>query len=126
MLTDGPGDGQDVGEIGGAILIGWSADGDELKKAVSHPCRRVRGKTEAPGSPVTLHHSLQTRFENGHPASIEQGDFFGVDVDAQDAIADLREASPRNQTHIATAEDGDIHQDSPGLRPDWPVKIFLY
>jgi hypothetical protein len=42
-------------------------------------------------------------------AIFQNSDFFGIDIEAEHIVADIRQASARNQTDIAGANHGDFH-----------------
>jgi hypothetical protein len=46
---------------------------------------------------------------NGHAAFVQDGDLARVDVEAQDVVADLGEAGPGHETHVAGADHRDLH-----------------
>ncbi len=45
---------------------------------------------------------------HGHAAAIEGGDLGGVDVEAADAVAQVRQAGAGDQANVAGADDGDV------------------
>jgi hypothetical protein len=46
---------------------------------------------------------------DGNFAALEAFDFAGVDIDAQDVIAGIGEASACDQTYVTGSKDGDSH-----------------
>src|SRR5205823_6052117 len=57
-----------------------------------------------------LHHSF---LDDGGLARGDQAELRLVDVDADDPMPVAREACKRNGTHVAQAEDADIHAEAP-------------
>ena len=48
-----------------------------------------------------------------HPAVVQRRDLGGVDVEAHDVVADLREARTGDEPDVAGADDGDFHAATP-------------
>ena len=52
----------------------------------------------------------QAVLEDRHLALAQAGDPLGVDVGADDVVAEMREAGGRGEPDVARADDGDSHR----------------
>jgi hypothetical protein len=108
-FADGGGDLFDVGHLGLAVVALGGADGDEDDGAFAAGAFDVGGEAEAAGFVVALHDGFEAGFEEGDLALFEAGDLGGVDVGAEDVVADVGEAGADDEADVAAADDGDSH-----------------
>jgi hypothetical protein len=101
--------GQHVLQVGAAIFIGRGAHGNELDVAKGHGVGHVGGEAQAPGLDVGLDQRAQAGLVDGHAAAVQGGDLGGVDVQAADAVAQVRQAGAGDEADVAGADDGDVH-----------------
>ncbi len=66
-------------------------------------------KRQPAGVDVGLDQFAQAGLMDGHAAAVEGGDLGGVDVEAADAVAQVRQAGAGDQADVAGADDGDVH-----------------
>jgi hypothetical protein len=71
---------------------------------------RVGAEAKAAGRGVALHHVAQTRLVNRQAAFAQHGDLGGVDVEAEDLVAEVGQAGGRHESHIARPNDSDFHE----------------
>ena len=83
---------------------GRSAHGDEHGVGLGDGRGALRGEEQPARLHVGGHQRLQPRLENGHLAPLQALDLAGVLVDAGDHVAEVGEAGPRHQAHIARAD----------------------
>jgi hypothetical protein len=98
-----------VPQVGAAVLVGRRAHRDEHHLAVGDAGRGVGGEVQAPGAVVADHQRLEPGLVDRDHALREAVDLRLVDVDADDVVADLRQARARDEADVARAEDGDAH-----------------
>jgi hypothetical protein len=107
------GRGENVGEIGLAVLVGGRADRDE--RDVDAGDRLGVGRRE--GEPPLLHVATDELFEprlvDRDPARPEHLDLASVHVEAADLVPGLGEAGARDEPHVARSDDGDLHVPTP-------------
>ena len=58
---------------------------------------------------VLAHQFLQPRLVDGHAPSLQQFDLLRVLVHADDLVARFGEAGAGHQSHVARADDGQVH-----------------
>jgi len=112
VLADAARDRQHILQVRRAVLIGRRAHGNELKQPVGDSGRHISGEVQAPSLCIALYQFFQPGLMDGDAPLIEHFDLIGVDVDAQHMVADLSEASTRNETNISGAENSDFHGGS--------------
>src|SRR5690606_33117417 len=112
VLGDGSGDRQHILQVGGAILVGGRANGDELDTAVAHTGRRVGGELQPAGGVVVAHQVFQARFIDRNLALLQARDLVRVHIHADHLVADFGQHGALHQTHIARANYGYFHGDS--------------
>ena len=118
-LADVAGCLQDVAHIRAAVLVGRGTDRDELQGTMRDRCVDVGGEAQPPRGDVALDHQLQARLVNRYAAGLERFDLSLVDVQAQDVVADLREAGSGDEPDVARANHRDFHCGVPRARLIW-------
>ena len=113
MLGDSPGDVQHVAEIGGAVLVGGRADGDEQDLAVVDGRGCIGGELQTPGRGVAFQHRLETGFVDGYFAAIQRIDLGLVDVHTDDLITHFGKAGAGDQSDVSRAKHCDVHSEFP-------------
>jgi hypothetical protein len=77
------------------------------------PSRQARStsvvKRRRPALWLLLHDGFEAGLEEGDLALFEAGDLGGVDVGAEDVVADVGEAGADDEADVAAADDGDSH-----------------
>ena len=96
-------------EVGGAVLVRWRADRDELEEPVTHALCGIGGKREPSSGNILAQHVVEAGLVDRHTAALEHGDLLGIDVDAEDIVADLGQADAGDEADIAAAKNRDIH-----------------
>ena len=108
--ADFGGGGHDIGEVGMAIAAtGRRADGDKDRVGPRHRLGQIKGKGQPPGGDILGHEVFQTWLEDRHFARPQPVDLGGVLVNADDLMAEIRKADPRNQADIAGANHRNLH-----------------
>ncbi len=110
MPGDGAGHRQHILQVGGAVLVRRRADRDELVHAVGHAFGGIGGEAQAAFGGVLQHQFGQARFIDGNLPLAQARHLVGVDVHTQDVVADVGEAGSGDQSDVAGAENGDIHE----------------
>ena len=117
VLGDGAGGGGDIAQVGFAIHAGGRAHGDEDELAALQAFGIGGGKGKATGAHVALHQLMETRLVDGHLAALQAFDLFFVDVQGDDAVAQIGEAGGSNNTDITDADHADLfHFSRPPLK----------
>src|SRR5216683_873131 len=78
----------------------------------SSPCatgRHVGGKTQPSRLAVTLDDRLQAGFEDGNFVFVQEIYFFLVHIQAENAVARVREASTGDEPYVASSYNRDVH-----------------
>lgn len=108
-----PGDssrgGKHIFQVGGAILIGWSAHSDHLNHAELRSLLDIEGEGQAPGVDVSLHHAIEPRFMNGNDSSAQARDLAFVDIQALDLVTHVGQTGAGHKADIASPDDGNLH-----------------
>src|SRR6185437_601819 len=110
VAGNGPRGGQYVPQIRGAVLIRGGPDRDELEKPVLDAAGRICGEFDTPGFGVATDQRLEAGFMDGDLTAAQPLDLVGIDVDAHDMVAGVRQACACNQSDIAGPKDCDTHQ----------------
>src|SRR3989344_3581460 len=92
-----------------AIVRRGRAHRDELHVTVGNTARHVGGKRQPAGADIADDYLLQPWLVDWNLCALQCGNFFGIRVDAQDIIAQLRKAYAGNEPHITGSEQGEIH-----------------
>ena len=108
---------QHVLQVGRAVLARRRADGDELHLAVQGGGARVGVEAEAPGGGIALHDLGQAGLVDRQAAFLQHRDLVGVDVEAEDIVADIGEAGARDEADVAGTDDRDFHGERAGPGP---------
>ena len=109
VAADRAGRGDDVLQVGRAVLVGRGAHRDELQQPVRHRLCHVGGEAQPAGGAVARHHVEQAGLVDRHAAGLDDADLLGVEVQAQHVVAHLGETGAADQADVAGADDGDLH-----------------
>jgi len=71
---------------------------------VVHALFRAGGELETPSVEVALDHGIEAGLVDGHLAGFEHLDLAFIDIDTDDMVAGIGQASAGNQAHVAGAE----------------------
>ena len=116
-LGDGFGGHAHIAQVGFAVHAGGRAHADEDEVGVGQRRGVVGGEVQASGFDVAHDDLGQPRFVDGDFAAVEHGDFFGVDVNAGDAVAEIGETRAGGQADIAGAGNGNgFHHGRSSIR----------
>ena len=97
-----------VGEVGGeAVLALWCADADEVHVSACGCQGRVRGERETSGGQRLLEQLRQAGLEERHAPVVQPADLTGVDVDADDLVADDGHADGMGGAEVPGADHAD-------------------
>ena len=99
-------------EIRGPILTGGSPDRNENRQAGFHSLSEIGGEGQPPFRQPFADQFGQSRFVNGNLALIQLGDPTLVRVHAGHMDPELGETGSCHQSHVAGANDADIHTPS--------------
>jgi hypothetical protein len=101
--------GEDVLEIGGAVLTLWRANGneDDLRRLDSR--LQVRGKGEAFFVIVAPHQLFEAGLVDRHAAGTQRVDLRLVLIDADDGVPIFGQACSQYEADIPSTDDGDFH-----------------
>jgi len=113
VLADRACDGQDVLEVGGAVLVGRRADGDDHDVGALDRRPDVRGELEAPSALIAGDERLEPRLVDREPVLLQAVDLPRVDVGARNVVPRLREAGADDQPDVPRSDDGDFHVTLP-------------
>ena len=114
MGGDFAGGGIDERKIGIAVAAtGRSADRDEDRLCVRHRCRQIRREGQPAIAHVLGDDLLQAGLVDRHDALFEPGDLGRVEIDADDVMAEIGEAGPRNEAHIARTDHRNTQPNTP-------------
>ncbi len=105
--------GEHVLHVGGAVLVGRRADGDELERAMRNRRVDVGGEVQPPGGDVARDHRLEAGLVDRHAALIQDLDLARVDVEAQHVVADLGETGAGDEPDVAGPDHRDFHASTP-------------
>jgi hypothetical protein len=97
-------------QVGGAVFIGRSANGDDLQLAEGHRFRDIRGESQLPAFDICLDKVFEARFLYGDMLVFQPIDFAGNDIHAQNMMPDLCKAGPCNQADITGTGDCYLHK----------------
>ena len=106
---DAIGDREDGADVGRSVGPRRRAHRDEVRVGLVEGSHDLGGEAQAPGPHVAAHQIGEARLVDRDGAALELANAFGVDVDAQDLVAQLREPGPRDETHVADAERDELH-----------------
>ncbi len=108
--SDLPGRAQDVLQVCAAVLTGRRAHGDEHDFGACDALGVVRGEAQPAVADVALQELLEARLVDGHDPAFQPVDLGLIDVDADDGVPALGEASSGNQADVARTDDGNAHE----------------
>ena len=94
VLANGASNSADVLQIRRTILVGRSADRDELEQAMGDARRNIGGESQPAAGAVAANHLIQTRFVDGDLATLQQRHLALVHIDAQHLVADFGKTGP--------------------------------
>ena len=101
-----------VFHVGAAVRSLRGAHGDEDQVAVLHRLLYVAGEAEPSASQAVGQLGLRPRLVDGAHAPLQLLDLFGDHIQAHHLVAPLGEAKPRDQAHVAGADDGNFLHNS--------------
>ena len=108
---------EDVGEIGIAVAAAHRrSDGEKHELGLAHRLSQRRGKMETSRFRVARDQRVEAGLVDRHLASLEPGDPTRVLVDARYGEAEFGKTGRRDQSHIACANDADLHGTPPPER----------
>src|SRR5690606_32817003 len=122
VLADGIGDLENVFQVRGPVLVGRCADGDEDDIGEIDALGNVGREPQTAGMHVVDHHRFQARLVDRQAAREQSFDLGLVGIDAQDVVADIRQAGARDQADVAGANYRHIHA-SVTLRASWKETV---
>ncbi|MOA13369.1 hypothetical protein D3C78_1334180 [compost metagenome] len=114
VTRDGLADGQDLAQIGTAIVPGRRAHGDKQHLAMLHGELFVAGEMQTASLQAFTHQRGQARLVNAHLALAQAVDLALVDVHAHHVMAHFGQHGGLHQTYVATSEYTDFHGGFPG------------
>src|SRR5471032_2819570 len=85
------------------------AASDELQTAVRHRGGDVGREMQTAGGAVARHDFFQARLMDRDAAAIEHGDFFLVDVEAENVVTQFGQTGSGHQAYVAGANNRDFH-----------------
>jgi hypothetical protein len=88
---------------------GGRAHGDEYRVGAIDGGGQIGGEAQPPGGDVARHDLVEPGLVDRHLAAFEHGDLVGRLVDADDIMAEIRKAHPRNEADIARADHRNLH-----------------
>ncbi len=97
-------DAQHVLQIGRAVFVRRSADGDELNGGMLDGFFGVGGEAQSAFGDVAFHNWLQARLPDRDDALLQLVDLVLINIHAHHSMADFCEAGARDQANIAGAE----------------------
>jgi hypothetical protein len=103
------GDFLDVGKIDAAIWLWRGGDGDENDIGTIDTFLGAGCEMKAFGSDIAVQKVLKAGFVDGNFSGAELLDFFRVVIDANHIVADLGEASARDETDISGSNNTEFH-----------------
>ena len=109
VVADGLRDGLDILEVGGALVGHRGTNGDEDDLALADGGSDIGGEGEATVGLVADDNLVETRLIDGELVALEHLDFAGVDVGADDRVANVGETGAGNQTHISRTDHTNLH-----------------
>jgi len=84
-------------------------DRDEDRLGPFHPCGKLAGEGQPAGRDVAGNQLVEPGLEDRHHALFERADLGFVLVDADDVMAEVREAGAGHQPDIAGSDNRDAH-----------------
>lgn len=99
-----------MAQVGAAVLVGRRADRDEDDFGMRDGAVIVGGEQNPSSRRIAGNQLVQTRLMDGNLARVEHVDFPGVDVKAQDRVADIGKTGAGNQANVASADNGNFHK----------------
>jgi len=99
----------DVRKVDASIRLWRRGDGDKNDIRAIHPFFGAGGEVEALGGHIAVEKVLEARFVNGNFSSAELFDFFRIVIDTNHIVADLGEASARDEADISGSNNAKFH-----------------
>ena len=109
VVTDGLGDGLHILEVCGALVGHRGADGDEDDLALADGGSDIGGEGEPALGLVADDDVVEAGLVDGELIALEHLDFAGIDIGADDRVADIGKAGASNQTHISRTDHTNLH-----------------
>ena len=101
MLADRARDREHVAEVRGAVLVRRRADRDDLEQPVGDGSLGVRREGKPALVPVQRDQLVEAGLVDRHLAGIQARDLGGIDVDADDVIAGIRQAGAGDEPDVS-------------------------
>ena len=101
MLADRARDREHVAKVRGAVLVRRRADGDDLEQPVGDGSLGVRGEGKAALASIQRDQLIEAGLVDRYLPGVQARDLGGIDVDAHDVIAGIRETCPSDEADIA-------------------------
>jgi hypothetical protein len=103
------GDGEDVAEVGGAVLVGRRADGDEDDARRRDRGGHVGREAETAAGLIALDEPLQAGLVDGKDVLLQAVDLLLIQIRADDVVPRLREAGPDDESDVSRSDYRDVH-----------------
>ena len=110
-LRDFARDAEHVLQVRGAVFALGRADRNEDHRRGANRPGQLRRERQALFRHVPAHEFFEAWLEDRHLSLAQHPDLGGVLVDADDVVAGFREAGARDQPHVASPDDGELHRD---------------
>ena len=101
MLADRARDCEHVAQVRGAVLVRRRADGDDLEQPVGNGSLGVRGEGKAALASIQRDQLIEAGLVDRHLAGVQARDLGGIDVDADDVIAGIRQAGAGDKADVS-------------------------
>src|SRR5439155_13325786 len=98
-----------------AISLGRRPDRDENRAARADRFRQVGAELQPPLADVAIDDLVEARLVDRDFSLLQRLDFFCVDVDADDIVAEISEACAGNQADVACADDRYVQGENPTM-----------
>jgi hypothetical protein len=96
-------------QVGGAIIVGRSTHCQHCDAGTGNRDGNVARELKPTALHATGDKFTEAGFEEGNLAAAQGGNFRWIVVTTNDMVADLGKARRRNETHISSAEDSELH-----------------
>ncbi|OQA94694.1 MAG: hypothetical protein BWY25_02695 [Chloroflexi bacterium ADurb.Bin222] len=107
-IGDGFGGHAHIAQIGLPVYIRGGADGDEDEFRLLNRFGIRRGEGQPSRFDIALNQLLKPGLVDGQDVLFEVGDTFRVDIEADDAVAQVSKTGPADQSHVADANYGNV------------------
>ncbi len=113
---------QNMAQIGAAVLTRWRADRDEYHFGMIDAFGRIGAKAQTAGSLIGNHKRFQTGLENRNSAGPQASNLLAINIQAQHPVPHFSKTRTGHKTHVAGAEQGDVHLRFPDKNRSMPDK----